>query len=363
MRRWIGLLAVVVGVIVPGVGSAAQERAIGDTRVFARVPEPGMPEGIVVDGGLTYVGTHVSVRGNGGDGRPSKIFAYDEAGTLQDEITIEGQDLSKTHGILFMAFDASGRLYVLDRNPPRMIRIDPATGAQETYATFPDVVSCSGPRIPENQCSEALTNLAPFPDYFAFDADGNAYVTDLEQATIFLVPAGGGEAQVWFTDQRLESVFGPNGIAVDPSGTKLVFAMTGSIQPTSPAQGIIYSLPLGPQRPSAEDLETVFTYLEPAAGPDGIAFGVSGKLYVALAGSNQVSILDPDGTEAARFPSAVDNAQSPAPYDLPASVAFDGQGSLLVTNQSYFVANADNWVVLDVWVDDVELPLIRPSLP
>jgi DNA-binding beta-propeller fold protein YncE len=139
--------------------------------------------------------------------------------------------------------------------------------------------------------------------------------------------------------------------------------MTGSIQPTSPGQGIIYSLPLGPQRPSAEDLETVFTYLEPAAGPDGIAFGVSGKLYVALAGSNQVSILDPDGTEAARFPSAVDNALSPAPYDLPASVAFDGKGSLLVTNQSYFVANADNWVVLDVWVDDVELPLIRPSLP
>lgn len=64
-----------------------------------------------------------------------------------------------------------------------------------------------------------------------------------------------------------------------------------------------------------------------------------------------------------RFPTTVENEQQETPYDLPASIAFDGKGSLLVTNQSFFAANPDNWVVFDVFVDDVALPLIGPRVP
>jgi hypothetical protein len=72
--------------------------------------------------------------------------------------------------------------------------------------------------------------------------------------------------------------------------------------------------------------------------------------------------LNPDGTEELRFPTAEENQEQEVPYDLPASVAFDGAGSLLVTNQSFFADDPAHMVVFDVWVDDTALPLVRPRL-
>jgi len=354
-------LLVAVGTI----GASADPREIGDTQVFTVLPAdgPGMPEGIAVRGDTVYVGTHVSIRGNAG-GPPSRVYTFDRTtGMPTGEIVIQGQDQSVNHGILAMAFDAAGRLYVVDRNPGRIVRIDLETQDQETYATIPNLPACRPLVGPEEDCSPTVADSATFADYMAFAPDGSAYVTDLEAATIFRVPPGGGAAEIWYQDARFDGVFGLNGIAVDRDQEYLYFAMTGSQQPTTPAQGIIYRLPLTTESPAAADLEEFFVYLEPASGPDGLAFGTSGKLYVALAGSNQVSILNPDGTEAARFPDAVSNQFQEVPFDLPASVAFDGDGSLLVTNQSFFTAVPEHWVVFDVWVDDTALPLIEPAIP
>lgn len=41
----------------------------------------------------------------------------------------------------------------------------------------------------------------------------------------------------------------------------------------------------------------------------------------------------------------------------------EAKGLLLVTNQSFFAANPENWVVFDVFVDDLALPLIEPRIP
>lgn len=349
---------------------APADHAVGHTETFAAVPSPGAPEGIAVRDGVVFVGTHVWVGGNAG-GPPSKIFTYDLQGTPIGELTIEGQGLGATHGILGMAFDAAGRLYVLDRNPPRVIRIDLASGAQATYATIPNLPACAT-APPGEPCAPVTVDEPAFPDYLAFAADGSLYVTDLQAATIFRVPAGGGAAQIWFQDPRLDSIFGPNGIAVGPDGM-LYFAMTGSTRPGSPAQGIIYRLPLVAD-PAAADLEEWYRWTEPAVGPDGIAFGASGRLYVALAGSNQVSVLEPaepsyllpgqPADEVARFPATpLDNAQQEIPYDLPASVAFDGSGGLLVTNQSFFANDSSHWAVLRAWVGDVAWPLVEPVVP
>lgn len=374
MRTIAGLataLLLIVGL--PGVSSGSHE--LGHTQVFTEVPDPGMPEGIAVREGVVYVGTHVSIRGNEGEG-PSKIFLYGlDSGAPLDEITIQGQSLDETHGILSMAFDASGRLYVLDRNPPRMIRIDLSTDppTQADYATFPDLVPCHS--APEGEdCSPTALDLDPFPDYFAFDAEGNAYVTDLEQATIFRVPPTSStdlpaEAAIWFQDERLDSVFGPNGIALDADGDTIFFAMTGAVrpsvtdgQPTLTSQGVIYTLPLV-DVPAADDLGAFHVYPDPAAGPDGIAFGESGRLYVALAGANQISVLDAEGSEVARFPTPVENQMQDVPYDLPASIAFkDETRSILVTNQSFFLAESDHWVVFEAFVDDTGLPLREPDI-
>ncbi len=337
--------------------AAPGDRPVGDTEVFAQIPEPGSPEGVAVRNGVVYVGTHTSVQGNAGEG-PSKIFTYALA-TRQPigEIVIEGQDLTVTHGILAMRFGPDGRLYVIDANPGRLLALDLSRSppAQSTYATIPDLKPCAGNPAP---CSPTTLDQPTFANYVAFDPAGNAYVTDIQAATIFRVRPGQPEqteAEIWYQDARFDSLFGLNGIALDPGGSKLYFALTSSQSPATPGQGIIYTLPLKEQ-PTASDLEVFFTFPEPVTGPDGIAFGQSGKLYVALAGSNQISILNADGTEALRFPSALDNQSQPVPYDAPASIAFDGRGSLLVTNHSFFADNPANWVVFDVWVGDTALP-------
>lgn len=360
LRVFVWTLAVVAVALSPAVGA---EQHIGNTTVFARVPAPGWPEGIAVLDGVVYVGTHTGVLGNLG-GPASRIFRFDlQNGASLGSTIVHGQNTSTImHGILGMAFDAAGRLYVADQNPPRLLRFGPS--GQETYATFPDLKPCV---LFPPPCSPGLLAIRPaWPNYPAFDSHGNVYVTDFQAATIFHVPPGGGEGQIWFQDARLDSYFGPNGIAVSPDGTKLFIAMTASLQLASASLGIIYTLPLVDE-PRAEDLKVFFTYLEPATGPDGIAFGASGKLYVALSGSNQVSILNPDGREAARFPGLVStllsNVTRPVPYDAPASLAFDGDGSILVTNHTFFTGLPSHWAVLRAWVDDTALPLIRPNVP
>jgi hypothetical protein len=47
---------------------------------------------------------------------------------------------------------------------------------------------------------------------------------------------------------------------------------------------------------------------------------------------NQISILNPSGTEAARFPSPATNMAQPVPFNGPFNLTFDGRGSLLVSN-------------------------------
>lgn len=351
--------AVVLSAMQLGAVTAQADHAIGHTTIFARVGNPGMPEGIAVRDGIVWVGTHASLRGNSGQG-PSHIFGYDQAtGALVRDLTVTGQTLTATHGVLAMAFDAAGRLYVLDRNPSRLVRIDLTTGAQETYATFPELPACRPVVGPTSECAPVTVDEPNFVDYLAFDADGTAYVTDLQAATIWRVPPNGAP-QIWFQDARLDGIFGANGIAVGPDGL-LYFAMTGSQQPGVAGLGIIYTLPRVAS-PQAADLKTFHVFPEPAAGPDGIAFGASGKLYVALAGANQVAVLNPDGTQAARFPDAVANQQQEIPYDLPASVAFDGAGNILVTNQSFFTATERHWAVLRAWVGDTAHPLIEPVI-
>lgn len=108
----------------------------------------------------------------------------------------------------------------------------------------------------------------------------------------------------------------------------------------------------------------------------GIAFGTSGDLYVVLFSKNQLSILRPDGTEALRFPSPQDNAKLDVPLNGPFDLAFDGKGSLLVSNCGDATigngpggqpppggtVNAQNWVVFNVWVNDTAAGVPRPVI-
>jgi len=341
----------VLALLAPPVGGAT--RPFGETRVFTRVPAPGHPEGILVRDGIVYVGTHTSMMGNAGQ-EPSRIFRYDlNSGREIDQLVIEGQNLAAVHGLVGMAWGPDGRLYVADRNPPRVLALDFSVSppTQATYATFPDLPRCSSAPPP---CAPSTNPGDSLVDGLVFDEVGVLYVSDVQRATIFRVPPRGGAGEIWFQDTRLDGPFGVNGLAIEPSGLRLFLAVTISNPPDSAVQGSIYSLPLV-DRPEPGHLTLVHRYPEPMAAPDGIIFGRSGRLYATLAGTNQISIFDPGGKEVARFPTAQENARQEIPWDTPASLALDGRGGLLVTNQSYINAIPQHWAVFDTWVDDTPL--------
>jgi sugar lactone lactonase YvrE len=185
-------------------------------------------------------------------------------------------------------------------------------------------------------------------------------VTDSLQATIWRVPAGGGAPQIYFQDARLGTVpngIGANGIRLSPDRSKLFVVV--SIDPTG--SPFIYTLPLV-AAPQASDL-AVFKAFTPGDIPDGIAFGMSSNLYVAIAtpAASGIAIINPSGTEMGRL---TNPAGSPFfPYDSPANIAFDGHGSLLVSNHAFATMIPTNFTVLDVYVGDKGSPLSKPDLP
>jgi sugar lactone lactonase YvrE len=341
---------------------AAGAAQFGDVETFAGIPAmPGFPEGISVRGSRVYVSAP-AMAGTAGTG-PSRVFVYKRrSGAQTSEIVVSGEDLSFEHALSCNAVDRTGGLYVLTAQlfaPPfarlGMLRFRKhgQTYVQETYSDpFPNLPTCVFGPLPVS-CS--------LPNDLAFAADGTAYVTDSFQAAIWRVPPGGGPPQVWFQSLLLAGAgplpIGANGIRLDPGRSHVYVSVTFSA--SDPAVGTIYRIPLVDE-PEEAEVEVFHQYTRGEA-PDGFAFGRSGKLYVTLAGSNEISVLAPDGTETARIASAPGDS---IPLDGPANIAFeDSSRSLLVTNHASLSGNAAHFAVLKVFVNDTADPLEKPVLP
>ena len=342
---------------------AVAARPLYDVRLFAHVPHPGSPEPIVVAPDRTvFVGTNQLGKGSDADAAaPSRVFAFSPRGRLVRSYVLRGQPLGEDHGIQGLAQDRDGLLYVLDRSAdPRLVVLDPVTGAQHRYASFRDVPSCTA-SARTRDCSATVADKPAGPDYATFAPDGTLYVTDIDQALIWRVPRGGGRARVWFTDARLESVYGPNGIQVMGDGRSLLFVSTGS-NPVAgnPTSGRLYRLPIRPGgRPGT--LKQLWES-RPADGPDGFAIGRSGRIYLALAAAAQLAVISPAGDELRRVPpTPVDNQAQDVPFDGPASVAFADR-RVLVTNQGFPETDERHWAVLDVLVGERGRRLFRPHV-
>ena len=335
--------------------AASPARAYGDVKVLATVPTPpGYPEGIAVKCNKVYVAGPARF-GTTGTG-PSAVFAFNtDTGELVRTYETQGENLMAEHADSCIAFDGRGRLYVLNTQLG-MYRLDPETGQQSSYSTpFPDLHPCSTTPAP---CSPTAGDAPALPNDIAFDEAGNAYVTDSMQATVWRVAPGGGAPQIWFQDARLDSGYvGVNGIRLSPDRQRVFLTVTADL----PGGSYIYTLPLVAQ-PAAADL-SVFHQFAPGDFPDGIAFGKSGNLYVAMATpfASGVAVIRPDGTEAARLGNS---PLSPIfPYDSPANIAFNGKGSLLATNHAFATGIPSQFTVLDVYVNDSAAPLAKPDLP
>jgi hypothetical protein len=354
---------VLAGAILAG-GAGGSDRSRYDVRTFTRVPDPGLPEGIAVDKPSRdrrriFVGTSPKDAA-GLDGKPpSEIFAYSRHGRLRRSFTIQGQDRSNPgYGLYGLALDAAHHVYAVDVAPPRIIKVNPRTGAQHDYAEFPDVHPCALP-TGGDQCSDTLGDRPPFPNFAVFARDGTMYVTDNAQALIWRVPPGGERAKVWFTDRGMESDFGPNGMALTRDRHTLMFAETNQGLQNFPAG--LYTLPI--KRGGEPGALRLFWSTSSFDAPDGFAIARSGRVYVACSapgGDAGVAVLSPGGREIARVPgSPQENQQQDVPFDSPANVAFLGRRAL-ITNHAFITRDSSHYAVLDLFADEHGLPLVRP---
>ncbi len=343
-RRHIGIFLALMA-LTADAALASSQPSFGDSRVLASVPDPGNPEEIAVRGNLVYVGTTVGADGAAiGDGQPSKIFAFDtRTGALVREFTVEGENVNALHGITGLAFDRDGHLYAASVSHG-IIRLNTTSAEQSLYAQLPDLKPCAIAGPPE--CSPTPEDRAPLGNGITFDRSGALYVADSFQATIFRIPPGGGEAEVWYSDARLHGFFGANGIKMSPDGRHVYVSVTGDLS----NEGHLYRLP-HVARPTQDDLELVRSF--GSDQPDGIAFGRSGLLYVVM-GSGSLVILNDDGTVAHEVASEH--------FYNPSSVGFDGRGNALITNHAFTDLDPGHQTIVQVVVNDAAHPLARPNL-
>lgn len=334
----------------------AADPAFGDAEVLAQVPAPGFPEGIARRGNLTFV-TGPATFGTAGNGIPSKIWVYHTfTGALLFTADVDGEDLNQEHANSCVALDGWGRVYVLNTQLG-LLRYN---------------VTGDGKLFNQQVYGQPLPNLPPLeapplPNDLAFDLLGNCFVTDSLQGIVWRYPAGIGNQpkipQIWFQDAKLApgapGSIGVNGIRLNPQHTRVFISVSQDFE----GKGHIYTLPWT-ANPQPADLQLFHSF---AAGdtPDGIAFGRTGVLYVtdATPFSSGIIGLRGNGVEVFRFTNPM-NGSPINPYDSPANIAFDGQGSLLVTNHAFVTGfeMPKQFQVLKVFVRDYEAGLFKPFI-
>lgn len=354
---WLVILVALLSAAAFGL-MASVARGRLEVRVLAHVPAPGFPASTVVaPDGTIYTGTFKSFTAPSDSG-PSKVFAYSSSGRLLRSYTVQGQAPGVPDAVQVATIDRGGILYLLDQSPARIVRLNPRTGKQTTWATFATLPACSSTSTP-HACSDGSGGNPPEPDFAAWGPDGSLYVTDYNQALIWRVPPSGGRASVWLTDPRFNgTIVGPAGIELMHDRHTLMVSTGGG--GTDPSTGKLYTIPIqadGQPGPLKQIWESAS-----AEAPDGFALARSGNVYLSLVGpsGNAVVELSPHGSVIARVPqNAAVNAMLPVPFDAPGSVSFDGD-NVIVTNESSLNNDSAHWALLEIAVGEPGLP---PSLP
>lgn len=257
-----------------------------------------------------------------GDGRLLVVETETNRGTVS-LIDADGTGISvlahtgRPNGV---ALDLDGALWVAESLEPSLLRID-RTGDIETVATG----TAGGPFL--------------FPNDLCFGADGQLYLTDSGFRREELWPGGiirpdfatmPYDGRLYAIDPRSREIrvldrglrFA-NGIAVGLAGELFVSeTITGRVSRYRPVLGGGFA--------PRETFGNVFAgpSTETLCGPDGMAVGSDGSLYVAVWGAGEVAILDRDGVRSSEVRTG---------GRLPSNVAFgpDGEPAIYVTEMEH----------------------------
>lgn len=338
MRRTTVLVLVLLLAAVGLAPATAAERAVGHTRVFAKVQKPGFPAYVHVHtNGRVYAGTYTNPMG---DAMRSRVFEYSPSGTLLRSWTVPGQDLSAARGVQVAASDARGRLVLLEKSRGRVLTLDVRTGRFKVQATIPDLPGAG----------------KPIPNYATWGPGGALFLSDYGQDVIWRIPAAGGTPRVWLKSARLAGAagFGTTGIVYEPATRSFLVSQQTTGDVLDLLRGHLYRIPVRSDgKPGA--LRTLWTS-GPLDLPDGFGIARSGNIYLSLLGTNQLVKLSPTGKLVTRIRAT----GSSVPFDGPSNATFLGT-RVLVANQSPILGTTSHHVILDVEVGERGAPARVPT--
>ena len=326
------------------------------TKLTERGAQPGHMQ--AVSDGSIFVSTvsHEATHMDGDSGNIILRVAPD--GEIVDEIQVLNDGSDSRGSILGIAvYDQ--HLYATIRGPYSTVKINPATYEQEVFATYPTLPLCDATQLASNgtngeyaECAATTTAYGQIPQGMVFLPDGSLLQTDEGQAVVWRVPAGGGEAEVWYSDIRFDGFFGLIDIEASDDG-KTIWLLLDF--PTNPSAAGLWQLTVDDTgKPAAAATQL---WVAPSNdAPFGLELTVDGEFYISNTLGNQVVKLAADGSEISRFPNAVDNSNAENEIDGLAGIQLIGN-RLIYGSQSFATSNRDLWALYGSEVEDMGRPL------
>ena len=253
-----------------------------------------------------------------------RVVAGGEGGQIY-AITLEGEveEVANTGGsILGVAVDGRGRIYACDPGREEVVRIEPGGGRVETYSVG---AGDGGPAFET-------------PNWCAFDAAGNLYVTSSDNGLVFRVVPGGA-TEVW---TEAVSQY-PNGCCLSADGGEVVV-----VEGHGPQLTRVPILADGRAGEPATLAEL------PGTDPDGVTLDADGDLWVPL--------YRPDGMVRVRASNGSVETAAHDPlarvFDAPTNLAFCGPNL-----DRAVVANVGDTFLLEADLGVRGLALQYPEVP
>ena len=333
--------AVVAGVALAAVGDITTVAGgfIGDGDV-ATGASLNLPEGVAVDAsGNLFIADRDNHRIRRMDGAPGVITTV--AGNGNSGFSGDGGPATSASLNLprSVAVDASGNLHIADRSNQRIRRVDGATGVITTVAGGGSSLGDSGP------ATSASLNL---PRGVAVDASGNLYIADrsnhrirrVDDATGVITTVAGTGAVGFSSDggpATSASLNSPRGVAVDASGNVYIADTNNHrIRRVDGATGVITTV--------AGDGTFGFSGdSDPATSaslgfPRGVAVDASGNLFIADTDNNRIRRVDGSTgviitVAGGGFGLGDGGPATSASLNSPWSVTVDASGNLLIADR------------------------------